>query len=128
MSTHTDSPGGTDMLALREALTSNGIEIVDLRLTQGDPHLVYEQPGEPDLDADGDTHLQQVVTIALVFAGHARAVDRLATVTAVEPDSHELTGRLYVNRRVVDEYRQDDISKQEYATEVASTFRSRDIC
>jgi len=38
-----------------------------------------------------------------------------------------VAGRLYVNRRVIDEYRRDAISKQAYAREVASTYRGRSI-
>jgi len=72
-------------------------------------------------------HLQQVVTIALVFATHAGTVDRLATATAIDPETGTVAGRLYVNRRVIDEYRRDAISKQAYAREVASTYRGRSI-
>lgn len=114
------------MYALRDGLMKNGISLVDLRRSQGDPHVVFEKPADAETDAD-DAHLQQLVTIALVFATHAGTVDRLATVTAVDPDSGEVAGRLYVNRRVIDEYRRDAISKQAYAREVASTYRDRSI-
>jgi len=73
-----------EMYALRDALMENGIVLVDLRRSQGDPHVVYEQPADAETDADS-AHLQQVVTIALVFATHAGTVDRLATATAIDP-------------------------------------------
>jgi len=115
-----------EMYALRDALMENGIVLVDLRRSQGDPHVVYEQPADAETDADS-AHLQQVVTIALVFATHAGTVDRLATATAIDPETGTVAGRLYVNRRVIDEYRRDAISKQAYAREVASTYRGRSI-
>jgi len=114
------------MYALRDALMENGIVLVDLRRSQGDPHVVYEQPADAETDADS-AHLQQVVTIALVFATHAGTVDRLATATAIGPRPERWPARLYVNRRVIDEYRRDAISKQAYAREVASTYRGRSI-
>lgn len=126
MSTDSGAGNPREMYALRDALMSNGISLVDLRRTQGDPHVVYELPGDANPEADSD-HLQQVVTIALVFGTHARLVDRLATATAVDPDSGEVAGRFYVNRRIIDEYRCETLSKQEYAQEVASTFRDRSI-
>ena len=126
MSTDAGPGNRPEMYALRDSLLENGISLVDLRRTQGDPHVVYEQSADAETDAD-NAHLQQVVTIALVFSAHARTVDRLATVTAVDPDTREVAGRLYVNRRVIDEYRSDDISKQAYAQEVASTYRGRSI-
>ena len=124
MSTDAGAGDQPEMYALRDALMDNGITLVDLRRSQGDPHVVYEQTADAETDAD-NAHLQQVVTIALVFASHAGTVDRLATVTAVDPDTREVAGRLYVNGRVIDEYRSDDISKQAYAQEVASTYRGR---
>jgi len=100
-----------EMYALRDALMENGIVLVDLRRSQGDPHVVYEQPADAETDADS-AHLQQVVTIALVFATHAGTVDRLATATAIDPETGTVAGRLYVNRRVIDEYRRDAISNR----------------
>jgi len=90
-----------EMYALQDALMENGIVLVDLRRSQGDPHVVYEQPADAETDADS-AHLQQVVTIALVFATHAGTVDRLATATAIDPETGTVAGRLYVNRRVID--------------------------
>ncbi|WP_123619572.1 hypothetical protein [Halorubrum sp. CSM-61] len=126
MSTDSGAGNRPAMYALRDGLMKNGISLVDLRRSQGDPHVVFEKSTDAETDADSE-HLQQLVTIALVFASHAGTVDRLATVTAVDPDSGEVAGRLYVNRRVIDEYRRDEISKQAYAQEVASTYRDRSI-
>ena len=128
MSTDAGAGGQPELYALRDDLMENGISLVDLRRSQGDPHLVYEQSPDADPESDDDgAHLQEVVTIALVFATHAGTVGRLATVTAIDPETDDVAGRLYVNRRVIDEYRHDDISKQAYAREVASTFRGRSI-